>query len=68
MRKLLICIALTAVCGVLSTPSSQATLTQACAFVCCNRPHLQSTPCNISLMGSTGATTCGVYLQMYGCP
>ncbi len=65
MRKLLICIALTAVCGVLSATSSRATLTEACVFVCCNGAHLKTTPCYVP---PKGTTTCGAWLQTNGCP
>ena len=63
MRKLLICIALTAVCGVISTTSSQA-LVKACVFVCCNGVHTKSTVCEVNGL----STTCGAWLQTNGCP
>ncbi len=62
MRRLLVAIALTAVCGVASTTS--ATTFEACAFVCCNRPFTRTTVCTVNGLG----TTCGTYLSMYGCP
>lgn len=63
MRKLLLCIALTAVCGVASTTSSQA-LVKACAFVCCNSAFLKTTPCTVNGLG----TTCGAWLATNSCP
>jgi hypothetical protein len=63
MRKLLLCLTLTAVCGVASTPPSRAAFVTACAFACCERPFTRTTPCNVNGLG----TTCGAWMQTHSC-